>query len=279
MTIHTIRHLILLNMLLLTSAVHAETTNCTAITTLPYTITTQGVYCLTGNLATSMTSGNAIDIQTNNVTIDLNGFKLGGLAAGTGTTTYGINANQRKNITIRNGSIRGFFYGIFLNDNYPYTASQGNLIEYIRAEQNTYIGIYARGRGNIVRHNQVVDTGGRTPANNAYGIAIYGPGARTLDNDISATAATGANSGYALYLFQADSAVVERNRIDDVSSGTAPTSGVYILSSLNVLVIGNRITSAQNGVLFDASTGKYMSNLTSNVTTPFAGGTAVGIND
>jgi len=279
MTIRTTRHLILLNLLLLTSAVHAETTNCTAITTLPYTITTQGVYCLTGNLATSMASGSAIYIQTNNVTIDLNGFKLGGLAAGTGTTTYGIYAFQHKNITIRNGTIRGFFYGIFLNDVTPYTASQGNLIEHIRVEQNTYTGIDARGRGNIVRYNQVVDTGGRTPATGAYGIAIYGPSARILDNDISATTATNANSSYALSLFFADSAVVKGNRIDDVSSGTGSTYGVLLSTSADVLIIGNRITSAQYGVYYLSSTGKYMNNLTSNVTTPFFGGTAVGINN
>jgi hypothetical protein len=36
-----------------TAPAQAETVNCTAITTLPYTITTQGVYCLTGHLCHS----------------------------------------------------------------------------------------------------------------------------------------------------------------------------------------------------------------------------------
>ena len=39
------------------SPAHAETTNCTAITSLPAVITSQGVYCFTGNLSTSMTTG------------------------------------------------------------------------------------------------------------------------------------------------------------------------------------------------------------------------------
>src|SRR5262245_29056235 len=84
----------------------AETTNCTAITSVPYVITVQGVYCFTDNIATTMSSGNAIEIQANNVTIDLNGFKLGGLAAGLGTSARGIYANQRQNITVRNGIVR-----------------------------------------------------------------------------------------------------------------------------------------------------------------------------
>ena len=60
----------------------AETVNCTPIDYLPYTISAQGVYCFTQHLGTNMTSGNAITINTNNVVIDLNGFKLGGLGAG-----------------------------------------------------------------------------------------------------------------------------------------------------------------------------------------------------
>ena len=81
--------------LLFSSMAQAETTECTVITSLPYTISTQGIYCLKGNLATSMTSGNAIEINTNNVVIDLNGYKLGGLGAGPGTTARGIHAYQR----------------------------------------------------------------------------------------------------------------------------------------------------------------------------------------
>ena len=130
-----IKYLTLTMLLLTTSSAWAETIDCTAITTLPTTITVQGIYCLTGDLATSMTSGLAIDIQTNNVTIDLNGWKLGGLAAGAGTGTVGIFAWARKNITIRNGTIRGFYRGILLNDGSPYTASQGHLIE--RSEEHT----------------------------------------------------------------------------------------------------------------------------------------------
>jgi len=37
-----------------------------------------------------MTSGNAITIATNNVVLDLNSFKLGGLSAGLGTNANGI---------------------------------------------------------------------------------------------------------------------------------------------------------------------------------------------
>ncbi len=104
--------LIALATALMATPAKAETIECTVIDSIPFIITVQGIYCLTGNLASSLTSGEMITVATNNVTIDMNGFKLGGLAAGTATLANGIFALDRRNITIRNGSIRGFLRGI-----------------------------------------------------------------------------------------------------------------------------------------------------------------------
>jgi hypothetical protein len=172
---------------LFSNVVLAETTECTVITSLPYTIDTQGIYCLKENLVTSITSGSAITINSNNVVIDLNGYRLGGLPAGPSTNAIGILANEQQNITIRNGTVRGFFVGIWLSDRSPYTTSQGYLIEDIHAEMNAYIGIDVHGRGNIIRNNQVVNTGGSTAAKYAHGIISFGPGARVLNNDVVET--------------------------------------------------------------------------------------------
>ncbi len=305
MTNKFIKTLNLITLLLVAPAAWPETINCTPITTLPYVITVQGNYCFTGDLATAMTTGNAIEIQTNNVTIDMNGWKLGGLAAGAGTQSHGIYAYRRKNITIRNGTIRGFMVGVRLDDVSPYTTSQGHLIEDIRTDKNTYVGLSVQGRGSIVRRNQVVDTGGSTLVIDAYGIILYGPGSRILNNDVNATVVTGSNKAYGLYIRNAVGAVVEGNRISDTKAdistaygifitsndvvvednriagngSTAFVFGIYIVVSNNVLVASNRIISADYGIYFiSGSTGKYMDNLTSNVTTPFTSGTAVGTN-
>src|SRR4249920_3466180 len=74
--------------------------NCTGfITSLPAVITTQGTWCLKQDLATTVTSGSAITINTNNVTIDCNDFKLGGLGAGLATLANGIYSLNRVNAT------------------------------------------------------------------------------------------------------------------------------------------------------------------------------------
>ena len=227
-----------------------ETINCTPITTLPAVITVQGVYCFKGNLQTGMTSENAIDIQTNNVVLDLNGFKLGGLSAGLGTNTFGIYALERQNITVKNGTIRGFRQGIVLDG---FLASQGHIVEDIRADQNTQVGIHVGGSGNIVRNNQVVATGGTInfgPNADVFGIYATGPGTRVLNNDVIATVPTGLGTAY----------------------------GIFFLSGADAIAVNNRISTTAVGIDF-GDTGKYRDNLTLGVSIPFLGGTNAGNNN
>ena len=258
------------------SFVKAETINCTPIPSLPWTITTQGIHCLTSDLTTAMTYGNAVEIQTNNVVIDLNGHKLGGLAAGPGTLTIGIYAYRRQNITIKNGTIRGFQYGVHLEDITPYTTSQGHVIEDIRADMNTIYGIEVFGRGNIIRNNQVVDTGGATFHNYAYGIMVWGPGNRVLSNDVYETKEQSAGVAYGILVAGGDGSVVLNNRVGNQAFGAGSSVGIALASSANVFVKSNTVSKMGWGILFDNSPGLYGDNLASGCTTSFSGGTPAG---
>ena len=76
----------------------------TPISSLPFTISASGSYYLTKNLA--VTSGNAIVIAVDGVTLDLNGFTISSTAvsaAGVGILLTGT----KRNIEIRNGVISG----------------------------------------------------------------------------------------------------------------------------------------------------------------------------
>ena len=262
------------------SPVQAETIDCTAITSLPYTINTQGVYCLTGNLSTSIASGNAITIDTNNVIIDMNGYKLGGLAAGDGTETNGIYAFQRKNITIRNGVIRGFYRGVYLHAGGAYSTSQGHVVTDILADQNTHIGISVQGTGNTVRSNTVVDTGGSTVSFQANSIIVNGPSNDILDNKVSTTTGTGTSAAIGLNIASADYSIVMNNRVNEMISASGSGYAIWIALSDNVIARDNTVISADYGLYYLNSTGKYMGNLTDNIsTTAFTGGTAVDTNN
>jgi hypothetical protein len=87
--------------------------NCTPVTSLPATISTEGIYCLTGSLTTDIISGNAITITANDVILDLNGWRLDDQGAGSGTQANGIYSTA-VNVTVKNGIVRGFFHGIDL---------------------------------------------------------------------------------------------------------------------------------------------------------------------
>jgi len=224
--------------------------DCTPITSLPATITTQGIYCLNRNLRTFMNNGGyAIEIQANNVTIDLNGFFLGGL--GIGNSGYGIYALNRKNITLRNGRIWGFIYGVFLRDSSIGDRSHGgHLLEDLRFERNTNTGLHVEGPGNLIRGNQVIDTGGYSSS--AFGISADGPGTHIVDNEVDNTfSSTGA--AYGIY-FSATPAIIQGNRITETTStGGGDAYGIYgIPTNIGVIyeanIISNTITIGRGGI-------------------------------
>jgi Subtilase family/Calx-beta domain/Peptidase inhibitor I9 len=254
---------------------------CRPILFLPFTITTQGRYCLERNLSTAIASGNAITIESDFVTVDLRGFKIGGGSAGPGTQANGIYARNRRNLTIRNGNVRGFLRAVFLEDDSgTLTASQGHLVQALRADENTRAGIEVQGRGNVVERNQVSATTGTAafgPDADTFGIRVAGALARVRDNDVTDTLPVGAGTGTAVELSAATGAIVERNRIAGPSP--ASTCGVRALTGSDVMVLGNHVTGTTSGIVFAGATGRYACNLTSGVSVPYTGGTDGGGNE
>jgi hypothetical protein len=92
-----------------------------AISSLPFVISAPGTYALTGNLSSSdSTNAAAIRIQTDipgPVTVDLKGFTLtggGGSSVGVGIGGFaGTNVSNSFPITIRNGTITNFGFGVW----------------------------------------------------------------------------------------------------------------------------------------------------------------------
>jgi hypothetical protein len=217
--------------------------NCTGfIASLPATITTQGTWCLNKDLATSMTSGNAITIATNNVTLDCNHFKIGGLSAGTGTFAYGVRADSKLNATIRNCNIRGFYMGFYL-------VGGGHLVENNSFDGNTYIGMYVNGPGSTIRNNLVIDTGGSTHISTAYGINVAN-GVDVLDNTINGVAGTGTDATvFGIFYSSSNVGSINGNRVRGLASaGNGAPFGIYAYNPSRGVIRDNDVQGPDPGV-------------------------------
>ena len=218
--------------------------NCTGfIDSLPATISTQGTWCLDKNLGTAITSGNAITIATNNVTIDCNDFKIGGLAAGDASNAKGIYAGSRQNATIRHCNVRGFYQGIHLD------GGAGHLVEDNRLDNNLHIGIHVIGYNSLVQHNRVYDTGGRTGFANVYGIFADGD---LIDNTVSGLFADDSSGELQGITAMSPGALVRDNRV----SGFATTAGDggAVSSSYGIWLAGDYQRASGNHVSGDPMT-------------------------
>jgi hypothetical protein len=224
------------------TAAHAQTVTCTPITSLPFTVSSAGPYCLTGNLSFSTNSplgtSPAITVNFSGAVIDFNGYRL--LYNGTLTSwnpAIRILAGN-SNVVVRNGLISSFQTGVE-------TFSAGTIVEDMRLYDNgttTGTGVIIRdgADGAIVRRNYIRSS--RT------GVYVIGNAGRVVDNDIY-----GSDSTY--------------------------DAGILVGAD-NALVVNNRLGRLNEGIRFDyGNSGKYRDNITANVTTPYKGGTSLGNND
>ena len=252
--------------------------NCSGfITALPAIISSQGTWCFKQDLSMSATSGVAVTINTSNVTVDCNGYKLGGLAAGAGTATYGIYASGRQNITVRRCNVRGFYAGVDVVG----SSGSGHVIEDNQFDGNTTFGILVQGTGSIVRHNRVFDTGGGTgsvldamgiyvtgsvdvtdnlvfgvtpkPAGNGNAFGIYTSGltgSGILRNGVRATVGDGSGHGYGIYNPDSDRLSIRDN--DLVGNGDAGSIGLYCAND-HGRAVDNNVSHYATGISFCAN--------------------------
>jgi hypothetical protein len=222
MRVQTITLLLLLLMLAWAKPAHAARSydNCTGfITSVPAVISTPGTWCLKQDVTTAITSGHAISVASDNVTIDCNDFRLDGLAGGLATTALGIHSLNESNVRVRHCNIRGFYRGVFFEG-----TGGRHVVEDNHFDQNPFEGMRVNGDGSVVRHNLITDTGGG-PTGFGYGIAETGT-VDVIDNTIvGVVAATGTNSPvYGIRLDLNVGGSIVGNRVEGlVSDGTGAT--------------------------------------------------------
>jgi len=221
---------------------YAADTGCTPISSVPFVITSPGAYCVTGYLATSQTTGSAIEIQADNVVLDFTWGGLDGLAGGIDTQAIGVFALDRNNITIQNGTIRGFASGIALENTAPdFANTSGHQVSQMLLDSNRSVGMEIRGAGTTVTKNLVESTGG-TPFGSIVAILVYGPNAYLWENNIVDTAAQLPDAQATdIMMFGSGNCRVDENRIVNTASAQNLSIGILVWESPNCTVSNNDI--------------------------------------
>ena len=218
--------------------------SCTGfIDAVPTVITTEGTWCLRHDIGTAASNIHAIDIQTNNVTIDCSDFKLGNVAAGTGTQSIGIYANAVSNITVRRCTIQGFQTGISIGSSAP---QSGHLIENNRLLLNRVWGILVEGESSIIRRNTVTNTGGNPVAFIDYAIAIETSG-DVIDNVVDGTVAAASFASFTSTGISehGEGTLIQGNRVRNlVQKGGGSAYGIILDNTTGVAVRDNYLVQS-----------------------------------
>lgn len=203
----------------------------TKINGLPYTITQPGFYYLGGNL-TYTGGATAITVNANDVTIDLMGF---GLLSTGGLNSLGISIPGRKNVEVRNGTVRGF------NADGIYDSSGGYSYRFInlRLELNGLRGIaLLDGRFHIIQNCSITENGnsgigltgnghmvtGNVVSKNFRGIACTGSGHSLVSNVVVE------NTNYGFDLNATGTYLIDRNTAYNNGAGNIsvfPSAGKF----------------------------------------------------
>lgn len=223
----------------------------------PGSILSPGSYVLTGNLIVSG-SITTIFIATSNVTLDLNGFRVGNTGS-TGACIALIGAVS--NVTIRNGSTVNGESGVFADGG----LCRGILIENVRVYNPRLTGIVlanAAARDCVIRRCEVCECGIASTAVDVsapvIGIGYNGSAGRIEE----CTVHTLANNG----------------------TGTVTSRGVYtnnVLGTGNLVAnchLGNNGGVAGIGINNLAASTVYRNNAVSGYSTPYSGGVNGGGN-
>ena len=219
--------------------------------TLPIIINQPGLYRLISNITAQ---GNAIEIASNDVTLDLNGFSIH--AGGAGVITITPPPGPRGSIVVVNGTIFAQAGAIVLGTAIPGVGDCR--IERVLVRGSNGSGIRAF-ENCIVSHNTIATSNG--------GIVIEGLGAVVKDNTLVN------NGGPSI---QCRSCVVSGNSVRSTFGGNVLGA---IVAKEGSLVLGNTVSFSQGvGLELDATTGYANNVLSNNTGGDVSGGVQIGTN-
>jgi hypothetical protein len=213
-----------------------------------------------------------VHIAANDVILDLNGRAIRCAPSQPATAaTFGIDAEHRGSVTIRNGSITGCKFGVSA------TYGNGIVLEDVNFTGNTYIGAnLGFGSSNIVRRCRFAAITGYTVE--AYAVGLNGIGSvglvehNTFENLYRQPGANGVGEGVGVLVEAGATNVVVR---DNTFTNTEPreqTIGVWSARGAVTTMTANTLVNFAKGA---QGFGLTVTGNSFRLTGPVQGGTAI----
>ncbi len=255
------------------ASVMADTAHCTAITSLPTTLSSAGLYCINQDFAYGGV-GPAITITADNVSVDLNGHTIRATRSpGDAEVSYqGVSVSGHKYFSIIDGTISGFTIAIFVSDTSKAVAEGGLIANLQIVKSPNPMGIFCNGC--IVRNNIVTDTHPLSSQNTDSAIAILvdGIGNQVMGNHVFETVnGSAATLPGAAIEVDGSHSIASNNYVSNTTLATTTVLYGIRVSGTGMLVSDNQVQNLFYCYWLEASPTKYRNNLSSGCGEAFGG--------
>lgn len=230
------------------------------ISEVPITISEPGSYYLTGNLTVTDPDGSltaAININSSDVTLDLNGFTLSGPnTVNFGLRIVGTPQAPRRNIRIHSGNLHGFSSGIFAS--HLINGQFENLV----IQQSSSSGVILSGtnRGSRFWRCTIIDSGSWGLSLSASGSASVLSGTRVEECVIAGNIQRG------ISIVSTNGALIEDTLIQNSVIAANSGSGLQMEAGTDSLIRGTQVRgstlhgNSSRGVNLRLRNGEFHSN-------------------
>jgi hypothetical protein len=218
--------------------------SCSVITVVPAVIESSGCYELRHDLELKDPSAIAILIRSNNVRLDLAGHRILGPSSSNGQGV-GIAARGIHDVTVENGIITGFLYGIRV-EMWKSRMTNRFTLKNVSLVNNGFRAAAIEGNNTVVEDVTVERTGGTLffPNASAIGLDLAGADCRIRRNQILETYPVGEGEGVGISLSKdVQGCVVEENVLRNITrAGGSKTLGIrWKDSARSATILNNRI--------------------------------------
>lgn len=262
------------------------------VTSIPAALTAPGSYCLSDHLMLPNDTTVALDIQSDDVTIDGKGFCIRG-SRRTGSTAVGVQAINRSRIRVNNLCVDGFFRGLnFAHrdengmpntrhapqddsrlDWYAYQEIAADRGRHIRIDNVTirnalFHGIYIDADDFQITNSGIYDVGGTVVYPHSFATAIYAVGNFCLidSNTLFGMRPVGTGEGIGIALYEGQGCTISNNTVlgaPDKGSGQR-TFAIWVRPAFrqSVRVLNNHVSAVHYGM---GPWGIYRDNVMSEI--------------